>query len=248
MEFPDNNGKPQDLTYPIKTVAIIPAGGSGQRMQGNVSKQYLTLNGLPILVHTLRRFQASAAIHAIFLVVPSKDRADVRTSIVEKYGLTKIAKILPGGRERQDSIRQGIEALDGDVDVVIIHDAVRPFISGALIRETVMEAKHWGAAIVAIPAKDTVKICDEGNRVHYTPNRDRVRLTQTPQAFQREIIVRAYDQAYRDNFYGTDDAGLVERIGVSVNIIPGSYDNIKITTPDDLVMAEYLMKKEEWST
>ena len=216
-------------------------------MQSRTSKQYLHLNGLPILVHTLRKFQMSPAIDAIFLVVPPGDMDSVRASIVEKHGLFKVTKILPGGRERQDSVHSGINALESDVDIVIIHDAVRPFIAEALIRAAVLEAARSGAAVVAVPARETIKICGDEKRVVYTPARDQVWLTQTPQAFQREIIAQSYQAAAKDGFYGTDDAVLAERIGFGVTVIPGSYDNIKITTEDDLLMAETLMRKEEWS-
>jgi 2-C-methyl-D-erythritol 4-phosphate cytidylyltransferase len=229
-------------------VAIIPAGGVGRRMQNHASKQYLDLSGLPILVYTLRRFQLSPTIDAVYLIVPSNDIDVVRSTIVDRYGLTKVVKILPGGKERQDSVHKGIDALDDGVDIVLIHDGVRPFIAETLIRETVQKAVRNGAATAAVPAKETVKICGEEKRVVYTPNRDQVWLTQTPQAFRREIIVQSYQAAYRDGFYGTDDAVLVERSGFDVTVVPGSYDNIKITTPDDLILAEYLLKKEEWSS
>ena len=249
IESPDKKKERYSNQIPyLNTVAIIPAGGAGHRMQGHTAKQYLHLNHLPLLVHTLRRFQISPIIQAIYLVVPPEDQDTVRISIVDRHGLSKVVKILPGGQERQDSVRNAVEALDGDVKIVMVHDAVRPFISEGLIRQIVAEAAAEGAAIVAVPAKDTVKICDEANRVIHTPDRGRVWLTQTPQAFRREIIVHAYEAAYRENFYGTDDAGLVERTGVAVKVIPGTYDNIKITTPDDLVLAEVLMKKKEWSS
>jgi 2-C-methyl-D-erythritol 4-phosphate cytidylyltransferase len=186
-------------------------------------------------------------VDAIYLVVPTNDLEHVRSTIVKGYGLTKVVKILPGGKERQDSVREGINALDHGVDIVLIHDGVRPFISEALIREAVQEAARMGAAVIAVPAKETVKICGGKHRVACTPARDRVWLAQTPQAFRREIIVQSYQAAYRDAFYSTDDAGLAERSGFDVAIIPGSYDNIKITTPEDLVLAEHLLAREEWS-
>jgi 2-C-methyl-D-erythritol 4-phosphate cytidylyltransferase len=247
MDDQNENGSNHDLTSRIKTVAIIPAGGSGRRMLSGASKQYLNLNGPPILVHTIRKFQLSAVIDAIFLVVPPGDLDDVRIGVVEKYGLDKVRKILPGGRERQDSVRNGIDALDDAVDIVMIHDGVRPFISDVFIRRSIMGADKNGAVILAVPAKETVKICDAENRVTCTPARERVWVVQTPQTFQRDIIVQAHKRAYQDKFYGTDDAGLVERIGIPVHVIHGSYDNIKITTPDDLVLAENLIRKEEWS-
>lgn len=237
---------PNQIPYP-KTVAIIPAGGTGRRMQGHTAKQYLHLNELPLLVHTLRKFQISPIISAIYLVVPPEDQETIRHAMVNPYGLSKVVKIIPGGRERQDSVRNAIDILDRDVEIVVVHDAVRPFISEGLIRQIVAEAALEGAAIVAVPAKDTIKICDETKHVIQTPDRSHVWLTQTPQAFRRDIIVHAYEAALLENFYGTDDAGLVERTGVAVKVIPGTYDNIKITTPEDLGLAEFLMKKQEWS-
>jgi 2-C-methyl-D-erythritol 4-phosphate cytidylyltransferase len=231
----------------MKTVAIIPAGGMGRRMHNHSAKQYLNLNGMPLLARTGRRFQRSPTVDGIYLIVPANDVEYVRSTIVHPYDLTKVVKILPGGKERQDSVREGINALDNDVDIVLIHDGVRPFISGALIRQAAEEAARSGAATVAVPARETVKISGEKRRVAYTPARDHVWLTQTPQAFRREIIAQSYQAAYRDAFYGTDDAVLAERSGFDVTIIPGSYDNIKITTPADLILAEYLLTKEEWS-
>lgn len=228
-------------------MAIIPAGGSGRRMQGRASKQYLHLNGLPILVHTLRRFQGLSAIDAIYLVVPEGDVTQVRTAIVEAFTLTKVTKVIPGGRERQDSVRHAVDALEDDVRLVAVHDGVRPFVSDAMIRQAMLVAAADGAAVVAVPAKETVKIGREDLIVDYTPARDRVWITQTPQVFRREVLVRAYEKAFADGFYGTDDAGLVERMGFPVRLVPGSYENIKITIPDDLVAAEALMKKKEWS-
>ncbi|MDD5167358.1 MAG: 2-C-methyl-D-erythritol 4-phosphate cytidylyltransferase [Syntrophales bacterium] len=248
VQFKSDNiqARPPSLKT-LKTVAIIPAGGAGRRLKKNVSKQYVLLHGLPLLVHTLKRFQISDMIHEVFLVVPPDDVDVMWTSVIEKYGLTKIVKVLPGGKERQDSVRSGISAIENDIDIVIIHDAVRPFISQELIRQVVMEAAKSGAVVVAVPVKETVKLCKKGNMVASTPSRNQVWLAQTPQAFQREIIIRAYEAALKDGFYGTDDAGLVERIGLDVKIIPGTYDNIKITTPDDLMLARVLIKKEEWS-
>ncbi len=228
-------------------MAIIPAGGSGRRMQGCASKQYLHLNGLPILVHTLLRFQSLSAVDAIYLVVPEGDVAEVRTSIVEAYALTKVTKVIPGGRERQDSVGHAVYALEDDVQLVAVHDGVRPFVTGALIHHAMRVAATDGAAVVAVPAKETVKIAREDLIIDYTPLRDRIWITQTPQVFRREILIRAYERAFADGFYGTDDAGLVERMGVPVRLVHGSYDNIKITIPDDLVAAEALMKKKEWS-
>jgi 2-C-methyl-D-erythritol 4-phosphate cytidylyltransferase len=226
----------------MKTVAIIPAAGSSKRMQNNISKQYLLLDGIPVLAHTLGIFQRSPQIDEIFLIVPKRDIEFALNGIAERYGISKVSKILAGGKERQDSVRNGIDALESDHDIVVIHDGVRPFISEELVHSVILEASRVRAVTVGVPVKDTVKSIDRHGIVVETLNRNHLWLTQTPQAFEREIIREAYKAAYRDNFYGTDDASLVERIGVKVTMIRGSYDNIKITTKDDVVLAEILTK------
>jgi 2-C-methyl-D-erythritol 4-phosphate cytidylyltransferase len=226
----------------MKTVAIIPAAGSSKRMQNNISKQYLLLDGIPVLAHTLTIFQRSPQIDEIFLIVPKRDIEFALNGIAERYGISKVSKILAGGKERQDSVRNGIDALESDHDIVVIHDGVRPFISEELVHSVILEASRVRAVTVGVPVKDTVKSIDRHGIVVETLNRNHLWLTQTPQAFEREIIREAYKAAYRDNFYGTDDASLVERMGVRVTMIRGSYDNIKITTKDDVVLAEILTK------
>ncbi len=226
----------------MKTVAIIPAAGSSKRMQNDISKQYLLLDGIPVLAHTLGIFQKSPEIDEIFLIVPKRDIKFALNGIAERYGISKVSKILAGGKERQDSVRNGIDALGSDHDIVVIHDGVRPFISEELVHSAILEASRVRAVTVGVPVKDTVKSIDRHGIVVETLNRNNLWLTQTPQAFEREIIREAYEAAYRDNFYGTDDASLVERMGVKVTMIRGSYDNIKITTKDDVMLAEILTK------
>lgn len=226
----------------MKTVAIIPAAGSSKRMQNNISKQYLLLDGIPVLAHTLRIFQGSPEIHEIFLIVPKRDVEFARNGIVDRYGISKVSNILAGGKERQDSVRKGIDSLENDHDIVVIHDGVRPFISEELLHSTILEASRVQAVTVGMPVKDTVKVVDHHGIVTETLNRNHLWLTQTPQAFDRDVIRKAYEAAYRDNYYGTDDASLVERIGVKVTMIRGSYNNIKITTKDDLILAEILTR------
>jgi 2-C-methyl-D-erythritol 4-phosphate cytidylyltransferase len=150
---------------------------------------------------------------------------------------------LAGGKERQDSVRSGINALGSDHDIVVIHDGARPFISVELVHAAILEASRARAVTVGVPVKDTVKSIDSHGIVVETLNRTHLWLTQTPQAFESDIIRKAYEAAYRDNYYGTDDASLVERIGVKVMMIRGSYDNIKITTKDDIMLAEILTKR-----
>ena len=231
------------LSMAMRTVAIIPASGSGKRMQENQSKQYLLLDGVPVLVHTLKIFQGSPRIDEIFLIVPEDDIEYARQLIVEKYGISKVSRILAGGRERQDSVRNGINALASNHGIVVIHDGVRPFISEELVNSAIAEASKEEAVTVGVPVKDTVKSIDDHMWVRETLNRSTLWLTQTPQAFKRDVIKMAYEVAYEDNYYGTDDASLVERLGINVKMIRGSYDNIKITTKDDILLAEILIKK-----
>ncbi len=227
----------------MKTVAIIPAGGSGKRLGSEIAKQYLSLQSLPVLVHTLLVFQKSDLINEIVLVVPADDLAFVRDRIVEKYELRKVSTVVAGGRERQDSVRNGFSAITKACDVVIIHDGVRPFVTQDMIARVAKAAVEDGAASVGVRAKDTIKEATAENVVTATLPRNNLWQTQTPQAFQYDLLRRAFTQAGDDRYYGTDDASLVERTGAKVRMVDGSYDNIKITTPEDLIVAEALMKE-----
>ncbi|MEN6321458.1 MAG: 2-C-methyl-D-erythritol 4-phosphate cytidylyltransferase [Syntrophaceae bacterium] len=227
----------------MKTVAIIPAGGSGKRMNEKLSKQYLLLDGIPVLVHTLKKFQESQKVDEIFLIVPGDDIMFIRECIIEKYGISKVSRILAGGKERQDSVRNGIHALEKDHDIIVIHDAVRPFITEEMLLSVIHEASLVHAVTVGVPVKDTIKSVNDNGWIAETLNRNNLWLTQTPQAFKRDVIIRAHEEADKDNYYSTDDASLVERTGIAVKIIRGSYDNIKITTKDDILLAEVLINK-----
>lgn len=207
------------------------------------SKQYLMLGGIPIIVHTLRAFEKASLVHEIVLVVPESDINYVKLSIIEQYGISKVTRMIAGGMKRQDSVRNGLEAVSNDCHVVIIHDGVRPFISEELINTSIMKAIKEGAVTVGVPVKDTVKSVTEDGIIKKTLNRQELWLAQTPQTFTREIIQQAYRQAYEDNFYGTDEASLVERMNVKVIMVNGSYENIKITTPEDLAIGEFILKK-----
>lgn len=228
----------------MKTVAIIAAGGSGKRLGSDVSKQYLCLHAMPVLVHTLNVFQQSDVVQDIVLVAPKDDLVFVREQIVEKYAVTKVSAIVAGGRERQDSVRNALEAVAKPCDVVIVHDGVRPFVTREMIAGVVKAAVEGGAASIGVSAKDTIKETTGENIVAATLPRQNLWQTQTPQAFQYELLRRAYAKAAQDGFYGTDDASLVERMGEPVRMIAGSYENIKITTPEDLKIAEALMKEK----
>lgn len=229
----------------MKAVAIIPAGGAGKRLGTDLAKQYLLLQDIPVLVRTLGVFQQSAVVSEIIVVVPEKDLLSVRKQFIEPYGLTKVSLVVPGGSERQDSVRHGLQSVVAPCDIVIVHDGVRPFVTREMIARVVNAAKEYGAACAGVKAKDTIKETSDGDMVAKTMPRGRIWQTQTPQAFRYELLCRAHAQAEKDKFYGTDDASLVERIGVKVCMIEGSFENIKITTPEDLVMAEALLKKSE---
>ena len=228
----------------MKTVAIIPAGGKGKRMGAEVPKQYVLLGRVPILIHTLRKFQRSASIDEIFVIVPGEDVKKVFGLVQSRYRISKVRQVLAGGGERQDSVRNGIFALKEDHDIVVIHDGVRPFVSDALIEAAVSGARMHGAVSAGIPVKDTVKRVDGCGYVEETLVRDGLWFTQTPQAFRIRIIEEAYRRAYQDNFYGNDDTVLVERMGIRVQMIPGAAMNIKITTQEDLVLAGSLLRSE----
>lgn len=228
----------------MTTVAIIPAAGTGKRMQGKRSKQYLPVDGKMILLLTLSVFELSPDIDEIVLVAPEEDIPMVRQMILEPRKMSKIRHLVAGGEQRQDSVRNGLAAIEDQVDIVLIHDAVRPFISESLISLTVREAEKHGAVTVGMPVKDTIKRVDPDGWIVETLNRQVLWMTQTPQAFRRSVIQEAYRRADEDQFYGTDDASLVERMGYRVKMIAASYTNIKITTPEDLLMAEFLIKQK----
>jgi 2-C-methyl-D-erythritol 4-phosphate cytidylyltransferase len=227
----------------MKTVAIIPAGGVGRRMGKGVPKQYLPLAGTPILVRTLQAFQRSPVVDEVFLAVPEGDIPEVRQAIVARYSLSKVSRILPGGSERQDSVRNALQHVGDESGIILIHDGVRPFVSADLISRAVAAAQEFGAITVGVPVKDTVKEVTAEGWVNKTVTRKGLWLTQTPQVFQRPIIIAAYQKAAADGFYGTDDASLVERIDVPVRMIPGDYDNIKVTTPEDLLLGDLILRR-----
>jgi len=228
-----------------KVVAIIPAGGSGRRMRSQSPKQYLLINGKPVLVHTLLKLQKISLIDDIRVVVPEEDILFVRENMKKPYQLNKISDVIAGGRERQDSVRNGLVGVGEDYDIVVIHDGVRPFVTEEVLSRVIDAALQSGAAIAGMPAKDSVKEVHSDGSISRTLNRETVWLAQTPQAFQRRIIQEAYHNAAYDGYYGTDDASLVERLGIPVKMILGNYANIKITTPEDLVLAEALMERAE---
>lgn len=207
-------------------------------------KQFQVLQGRPILAHTLEKFETCPLVLSILLVVGEEDMDYCLKEIVEKFNFKKISQIVPGGKRRQDSVKNGIDALPKNADVVAIHDGVRPFVTRTMIEDSIQSAVTYGAVVLAMPIKDTVKMSKPDGTVLKTLERELLWQVQTPQTFQVNIIKEAYHLAIKDGFVGTDDACLVERLGTAVHILPGSSTNIKITTPEDLLLASLILKME----
>ena len=223
-----------------RAFALIPAAGMGKRMGASINKQYLQLGGQAIVARTLTVFEQSPLIDGICLVIPEDEIPYCREQVVEAGGFRKVLAIVAGGKERQNSVMNGLTFLQGHAaadDVVLIHDGVRPFITNAMLRESIEVAANCDGALVAVPAKDTIKTVRD-NIVIDTPDRATLWQAQTPQSFRYCVIHQAHSRAIADGFAGTDDASLVERQGGRVRIVAGDYRNIKITTPEDLVLAE----------
>ncbi|MDD8018912.1 MAG: 2-C-methyl-D-erythritol 4-phosphate cytidylyltransferase [Bacteroidota bacterium] len=221
---------------------IIPAAGFGERMGATINKQFLLLDGKPILVHTLERFQLCEAVDEI-IVATQKSSFPLIEEITRTFSLTKVKPPVEGGQRRQDSIFNAMNTIDEKADIISVHDAVRPFVHMKEITQSIETAKFYGASVVAVRAKDTMKRATTDGRVQETLNRSALWSVQTPQTFQRKILFDAYANAEKEHISATDDSFLVEQLGISPIIVEGSYENIKITTPDDLLMAELLLKR-----
>jgi 2-C-methyl-D-erythritol 4-phosphate cytidylyltransferase len=221
----------------LRTIALITAAGKGRRMNSETPKQYLPLDGKPILVRTMEIFEACAAVDEIYVIVPADQMDRVEKEIIEKYQFRKVLKVVRGGKMRQQSVWNGLKAIRSDCSVVIVHDGVRPFVTPKLIEKGIKVALETGAAVVAVPAKDTIKRAVKGKVVETLP-REEIWLAQTPQSFQYTLLMRAYQKANQEEVIGTDDASLVEQLGHPVTLIEGDYANIKITTLEDLAFAE----------
>jgi 2-C-methyl-D-erythritol 4-phosphate cytidylyltransferase len=221
----------------VKIAAILPAAGSGSRMGIKTKKQYFELAGTPLVGYALKTMEACSVVQNIVIVVTPGEEEYCRSTVVDKLGLNKVAAIVPGGKERQDSVYNGLLALSPDTDIVVVHDGARPLFSRDILESVIEAAQNYGAATCAVPAKDTVKLADEDNFVTRTLPREHTWLVQTPQAFRYELIIEAHRRARAHNFLATDDTALVEFLGGQVKLVMGSYDNIKITTLEDLDVA-----------
>lgn len=223
-----------------KSIALIPAAGIGKRMGASINKQYLQLNGMPIVARTISVFEQSPLIDAIYLVIPAEEIPYCREFVVEAYRFSKVIAIVPGGKERQNSVMNGLRAMQSSVsdnDVVLIHDGVRPLLTEMMLQESITSAGFHDGVLMAVPVKDTIKVVRD-DVVIETPHRDSLWQAQTPQTFRFGKIYNAHVSAEAAGFSGTDDASLMERIGGNMHIIRGDYRNIKITTPEDITLAE----------
>lgn len=225
--------------------AVIVAAGKGVRMNYTTRKQYLELEGVPLLSITLKTFDKCSSIDKIILVVPSGDIEFCMEKIINPADIQKKITPVAGGLKRQDSVHNGLLAVDEKISTVVIHDGVRPFVNPSSIEECIREAVLHGACILGLPVSDTLKLADGSGYIEKTLERDSVWLAQTPQAFDYSLIKKAHDSARKEGFRGTDDASLVERLGEKVRIIRGSINNIKITTPEDLAIAKVILQADK---
>lgn len=227
----------------IHASAIITAAGLGKRFGEDQPKQFLHLQGKPVLAHSLETFSKSGLISEIVVVVPADLVEHTRNDLVEKLRIPKVKCVISGGTERQDSVKAGFDALSENPDIVVVHDGVRPFISRALLEEVIKEASAWGGAIAALPSNDTIKKSSQDGFIETTVPRDSLWFAQTPQAFRYEVLKAAFIKATGEGFRGTDESLLVERTGLKIKLVKGSPYNIKITTPEDLRLGEHILKE-----
>jgi 2-C-methyl-D-erythritol 4-phosphate cytidylyltransferase len=237
----------------MNVIVIIPAAGLGTRMapvssaRPAISKQFAEIGGVPILIHTLRKFAAHPQVTAIYVAVRPAETGALRQR-VEEEKLARPVLVVEGGEHRQESVANALAAVKASAgDLILVHDAVRPFVEAETIQKVIEAAKRHGAAIAALPAVDTIKQVErtaEGAVVRATIPREQIVLVQTPQGFRYEVLKKAMDEAERDGFAGTDEAAVVERSGQEVAVVMGSVRNFKITTPADLQLAEFYMGQE----
>lgn len=222
---------------------VIAAAGKGSRMKSFTNKQYMLLNSRPVLSYSLDFFEKINMVDEIVVVCGVNELEYCQREIIDRFHYSKVSKLLPGGRERQDSVWAGLKELGGDTNLVAVHDGARPLLSSAVFSRLVNEAEKWGAAIPGIISKDTLKVVDRDGFVRQTLDRSSVYAIQTPQIFKYSELLTAYRQSYEDDFRGTDDASLFEHYIGRVKVVEGDYNNLKITTPEDLVTAEALLKR-----
>ena len=223
--------------------AIIVGAGEGKRMGGGGRKQFVRISGRPLIAYTLEVFEKSALIDHMVIVVPRDSIDWLKEEIIEPSGLKKINAVVHGGETRQQSVLSGLRAVKHKTERIVIHDAVRPLVSEILIKRVLDASQKTGAAITAVPARDTVKRVESGVIVG-TLNRRLLWLAQTPQCFRNDILSDAHKRALKEKVEATDDASLVEKYGTKVAVAVGSYSNLKITSPEDLPLFEYFLRQD----
>ncbi|MFX3674683.1 MAG: 2-C-methyl-D-erythritol 4-phosphate cytidylyltransferase [Paenisporosarcina sp.] len=226
----------------MEYVVVLPAAGSGKRMGAGQNKLFLKLRNIPILIHTLRVFEQDSNCTEIWLAVKPDERETIQ-HMLEEFNITKVKGMPDGGAERQHSVFACVQASAG-ADLILVHDAARPFIEPRVILELTKRAAKTGAAIAGVKAKDTMKKVQNGV-IEVTLNREELWMIQTPQAFRYDILANAEKQAEQDQFLGTDESMLVERLGLPVHVVESTYDNVKITTREDLLIGEAILQKRE---
>ncbi|MBR1646598.1 MAG: 2-C-methyl-D-erythritol 4-phosphate cytidylyltransferase [Selenomonadaceae bacterium] len=228
------------------TTAVFPAAGASTRMNnfGGTNKNLLKLAGEMVLLRSVKTFSQVERVNFLIVVVGADEVDAVKKLLSEQKNL-KPWVVTVGGSERQYSIANGLKLVPDDADTILVHDAARPLITVKTIEAVIDAAEQFGGAIAAVPAKDTIKIVGADGFVRHTPPRRELVAVQTPQGFKRDILLRAYEKAQEDNFLGTDDSSLVERLGVRIKVVSGEYSNLKITTPEDIFVAETFLRGEK---
>lgn len=227
-----------------KISVLIPAAGQGKRMGSSVKKPYLLLADKPILSHTIDRFEKNSVIDEIIVIVDESDLTMCNEDLISPFRFRKVRELVAGGETRQVSVFNGIQALSSDVDFVVIHDGVRPFIDDDIIFRCLEATAECGASVAAVPVKDTIKVANKDLLIDHTPERDLLWRVQTPQVFKYSLLLDAHNKAIKEERSASDDATLVEELGHPVKLVMGSYRNVKLTTPDDLLLAETLLNDE----
>lgn len=229
-----------------EVAVVIVAGGSGKRMGMAIKKQYILLNDKEIIAHTVEQFEKCRVVDEIILVVGAEEIKKVREEIVKKYGFNKVRHVVAGGAERQDSVYNGLLVTSSNIKYVMVHDGARPFIKEEIIIKALEKTRKKEATVVAVPVKDTIKIADNKTGIIVdTPNRNNLWSVQTPQSFSKQLLLDAYEYAQSNNLIVTDDSMLVEAYGRTVSIVEGDYTNIKITTQEDLIVAESILARNK---
>ena len=222
---------------------LIVAAGSGKRMGADIPKQFLLLCGRPILSHTIQAFESSPDIDEIIIVTNADNVDYVKNEIAAPF--KKVKNVVRGGSERQYSVYNGLREISKSCEIVLIHDGVRPFVTVKDINNIIEHTKIYGCCVLAVPVKDTIKVCNKDGFIESTPDRAFLWQAQTPQAFKYDIILKAHNLAENYGFLGTDDSMLTERLGYKTKVVEGSYENIKITTPEDMEIGEKILTKHQ---